>query len=538
MSSETTLKRWDNINIFDEYLSLIVYPLDFIVMVFLCILYVYLFIKDKNSKTHLIILISLILSIFYCVLSFIFIDDHLLLFGQYQNNKYFYVNLIFGIFILQRTCIYLFNTYKLKLSFKDSVFEINSYKIGITYCIFGIMCCGYFVIIYITSHNEKNQDTSMVLGTFVIIDILCAFISVKIFAIKINKLLAMQMFPEMKFMVYKLMVLCIIDIISSIIFILIPGILLYEYIKPCKIFCIDLIINNVCLILTFGKSNAIYKKLCCCFQCKMRTFWSSLITLRSRSPIDLSPTMTTPIPNSTVNTPKESSSDNTETNVPNPTPNNNNMSDDIVPVHETGNNKHITKFEFSKDPTSSNPSNPSNKVLPESIFTLSKKFNPKKSFELSNMEDPGIEIVYGKHSNTLKLPYKSYSSTNTTSLSAKDSISVSQQIIVTKPHNRSISTQNPISKSKRPDSIEEFVTKTMVEVQEPTGIEGNEVELTHENNNDSINDTSNNDTNIDTNPSWDKLTIKIDNNDDAYEALKRKTPSTCVKQMKELGIIM
>eukprot|EP00490_Sorites_sp_Unknown_P029636 CAMPEP_0114696250 /NCGR_PEP_ID=MMETSP0191-20121206/72336_1 /TAXON_ID=126664 /ORGANISM="Sorites sp." /LENGTH=53 /DNA_ID=CAMNT_0001993637 /DNA_START=531 /DNA_END=689 /DNA_ORIENTATION=- len=53
----------------------------------------------------------------------------------------------------------------------------------------------------------------------------------------------------------------------------------------------------------------------------------------------------------------------------------------------------------------------------------------------------------------------------------------------------------------------------MVQVQESKGIEGNEIELTHENNNDNVNDTSN-DTNNDDNPSWDKLTIKIDNDDD------------------------
>ena len=503
MSSEIGSRNY--INTFDEYLSLILYSMEFVVMVFLCILYVYLFIKDRNTKTHVIILISLILSMIYCVLSFIFIDGNVLLFGQYLNKKCFYINLISGIIILERTCLYIFNTYKLSISFKDSVFEINRHKSIISYGILALICCGYFISVYVASYNEltyschKNIRIGIILTIFVIIDILCAFISVKIFAVKINKLLAMQMFPEMKFLVYKLSILSIIDIFSSIIFILIPGILLHEYIKPHKLFCIDLIINNACLILTFGKSNKIYMKLCCCFQCEMENFWSSLITLRSRSPIDTSPT-----PNTPVNTPANS-------------PSNANISDKIVAINNTSDDK-------------DGLSNKQNSAfLTESIYALSKQFNPKRKSN-KNAFDNDIEIIY-KHSNTSKLPYKTYSnSTNNISLSSKDSITVSQQILINKQHDSNVIIPNtikemsPSNEPKRPDSIDEFVS-AMVELQEPTGYEGNEV------------DTPNDDDN-DTDTNWNQLSIVSDNDDDTYETLKRNTPSTCVKQMKELGIIM
>jgi len=179
------------------------------------------------------------------------------------------------------------------------------------------------------------------------------------------------------------------------------------------------------------------------------------------------------------------------------------------------------------------PMNLSNKNVSDSLASLAVAQNT-------------IHMSYKNGSNPSRLAYKNYSnSLNIPALSSKDSISVSQQIF-TKNNNIPVSITMPSlneakqsvnSKPKndriRRDSIDKFVT-TMVELQEPSGIEGNEVEgIKTSTDNIAVPDEFTR-----TDISWNHLTINIENNEDSYAVLKLKTPSTCVKQMKELGIII
>ena len=617
----------------DVYLSMIIYPISFIIFILLCILYLFLFINDQQTKTHYIILISLILSMIYCILSFIFIDGNVLLFKRYDIYGCFYGCLISGIIVLQRTCVYSFHAYKSKLSFTGSVFEIKKYIFIIVYLILAFICLGYFLLLYILSYKyptfqcSNNIYIGIILAVFVLMDILFAFISTKVFAVRIKKLLKIQMVPGMKFIVHKLTTLTIISILSSIIFILIFGLILNIYIKPYKIFAIDLIINNITLMCTFGKGNIIYNKLCCCFNFK--EFQLSLNKHRSNAVVGRSPTITgppsgwkTPVtPNSPTKVPltKGDSADSRELNDNND--NNKNTRNSITTDTNQKRKQYnptITHFDFDaemavkqsrdisiildvngvgttklKDTNITRESIGINKIL--KLPYKNKSYSLSNSLQLAskngghhsnsiklpyinksnshsnrlqlphNNSSNSIQLTYKNKSNSLRLPYKNYSnSSNICSLASQDSVSISQQIITknSEPDKLTVNisaTMPTVTETKstvhfkslsnterlRRDSIDKFVS-SMVELQEPTGIEGNEVESTTNNKT----STSNDDNDIDilydetSEIDWNNLTINIDDDnedeiiEDSYEVLKRTTPSTCVKQMKELGIIM
>ena len=518
---------------FNTQLSMIIYPIEFFILISLCIVYIFLFINDKKSKIHIIILISLILSMIYCVLSYIFIDGNI-------TYEYFYINLINGFIVFERTCIYICNAYKLNISFGGSIFEIKKYVFAFIYSILAVICCGYFILV--TLIRDDQTTFRIILITFVVMDIFCAVISVLIFAVKINKLLAIQMVPEMKFIVNKLTVLTMICTLSSVIFILIPGLLLPEYIKPSKLFCIDLVINNACLLLSFGNASNLYRKVCCCFNCK--NMGSTLVRIRSvavtgMSPRNVSPTTTTS-PN--LETTNNDNANNIEQENPKKEGNESipaTIKENITPKAITD---HIITIDLKTD-------------IPKTQTTLASKYKSdslKLPQTLHNKHSNSLQLPHKGISNSLGLPHKHYSnSLNVPGLSSFDSLSVSQQIITdtttkfdvlvpmtTVTETTAIDFDSNGQRIRR-DSIDHFVS-TMVEIQEPTGFEGNEMDTTN-NTQKTIKtpivtpyDVSNNG-DID----WNQLSIISDNNDDdTYETLKRNTPSTCVKQMKELGIIM
>ena len=505
-------KLWNTNNV-DLWVSMILYIIGLIMFILLCVLYVYLFIGDNKSKIHVIILISLILSMIYCILSFIFIDGNVLLFSKQDGHQYFYVNLISGIIVLQRTCIHVCNAYKLDISFNDSIFEVKKYKLILVYLGLSFICCVYFALIYIVRYTQIN--CVIISTTFIGSDILFSLISLRIFAVKIYKLLAIQMVPAMKFIVNKLTVLTMISTLSSIIFILIPVLLLPDNIKPYKLFCMDLIINNTCLIFSFGNASNLYRKLCCCFNCESNE--SRLARIISIAVAGVSPRVTDPSSEQNI------SNDICEIDRNNGNTNNN------VDIHQTNTDKvcNINPTNLVASKQNNITTIKINSIYP-SEHTLATKKKVSNSLQLPNKNI----------SNSLGLPRKHYSnSLNVAALSSFDSLSVSQQIIT--DTSRKFDVLIPMTTvTTTHDSVDEFVS-TMVEIQEPTGFEGNEVDTT--NNTKKIKtpmttpyDSSNN-RDID----WNQLSIISDNNDDdTYETLKRNTPSTCVKQMKELGIIM
>eukprot|EP00490_Sorites_sp_Unknown_P001261 CAMPEP_0114671722 /NCGR_PEP_ID=MMETSP0191-20121206/41619_1 /TAXON_ID=126664 /ORGANISM="Sorites sp." /LENGTH=295 /DNA_ID=CAMNT_0001932203 /DNA_START=305 /DNA_END=1192 /DNA_ORIENTATION=+ len=191
--------------------------------------------------------------------------------------------------------------------------------------------------------------------------------------------------------------------------------------------------------------------------------------------------------------------------------------------------------------------------MPKKRTTLTSKYK-SDSLKLpqirQNKHSNSLQLPHKGISNSLGLPHKHYSnSLNVPGLSSFDSLSISQQIITdttskfdvlapmtTVTETSAIDFDSNGQRIRR-DSIDHFVS-TMVEIQEPTGFEGSEMDT---NNTKKITKTpivtpydSSNNADID----WNQLSIISDNDDDTYETLKRNTPSTCVKQMKELGIII
>ena len=131
--------------------------------------------------------------------------------------------------------------------------------------------CGVYVINVLNGYNLYNvrsycnhiQCYGSLYIAFGLIDIIFLYRLTKLFRKRVRHLLDMSTQYSLNFVNQKMRVLCTVSIISSVLFISLSGI--NPYIKPYLLFGIDLIINNIILILSFGKSNNIYKSICCCF---------------------------------------------------------------------------------------------------------------------------------------------------------------------------------------------------------------------------------------------------------------------------------
>ena len=169
--------------------------------------------------------------------------------------------------VIQRYVVYLYHIRKLKKTFSGSAYALNAYIITLLYALLTvIVICGLSVLYWYT-YNETNitcQSNAIpyIIVTFGVLDIFFACLLTKLFTSKLECILKIKMVAAIHFVIVKLKKLCCISVISSILFIIVAG--LNGYIKPYTFYGIDIIINNIILILSFGKSNEIYIRICCC----------------------------------------------------------------------------------------------------------------------------------------------------------------------------------------------------------------------------------------------------------------------------------
>ena len=125
--------------------------------------------------------------------------------------------------------------------------------------------------IYVNATDSTNFDNSdcktvkdiiIILLIFSSLDIIFSFMLTTMLTKRLKLVLKIKMISKINNVYQKLQFLCFISILSSLVFILLSG--LNSYIKPYKLFSIDLLINNASLILSFGKTSSFYEKFCRC----------------------------------------------------------------------------------------------------------------------------------------------------------------------------------------------------------------------------------------------------------------------------------
>ena len=182
------------------------------------------------------------------------------------------LNTVTGLIIVQRFAVYVFDIHKLHLTFECSIFEIKYYKIIIGYIIVIALCVGYFVgifyvnptiTLYLNGNGCQNIKYISYVGLiFSILDTLLEYILTRLLTKRLEGVLKIKKVSKIENVVKKLQFLCIISILSTIIFISFP--ILFPYTKPQRIFSIDLVFRNGILILSFGRATHIYQRLCKC----------------------------------------------------------------------------------------------------------------------------------------------------------------------------------------------------------------------------------------------------------------------------------
>ena len=200
--------------------------------------------------------------------------------------------------------MYLFHILKLRISFKGSIFEIRKCVIKTLFVLIITICVGYFVsivviaqllpeyslkIIYMANDCRNISFIGYIGIILSILDAGLVFILTKLYTKRLNSLLTINMQYGLKTLYIKCIVLCITCILSNIIFILLPIINPYPYIKPYALFGIDLVINNTSFLLSFGKSNFIYNILCKCQRICITETKLQMTTAISQSTMTITP---------------------------------------------------------------------------------------------------------------------------------------------------------------------------------------------------------------------------------------------------------
>ena len=213
--------------------------------------------------------------------------------------------------VLQRTVLYIFHFYKLKVTFNDSIYAIKRNLVIIFHVIVLIIFFGYFGMVYIVTYDDNElcrniEYVKIVVISCIVLDILLSIALTRMFTKRLSNVLSMHMSASMYNVLKKVGILCLVSIISSIIFILIPSIF-GAYISPYKIFGFDLVFSNLCLLLQFGKTNKLYEYICCvnCIKCIRITnanpdfMLNTISNSRSLRTSTIQSTAQTPVPQST-----------------------------------------------------------------------------------------------------------------------------------------------------------------------------------------------------------------------------------------------
>ena len=231
---------------------------------------------DKRFNKFLIG--SLILSFIYIYLTYFLNVISVIVLG-YRWNHGCFIRLIcadipFG---LQRIVAYSFYILRLNVTFKNSTFEVSQTSINIIVILLIISVSITMILVGISGYlahdfgcdGEYQLFVIISVGLFNLNDIIWSIILSGIYIKKLRQLIRMMGTKQdaLVSIVQRLSILAFVTVISTIILFSITLIaVLWAYTLPS----IDLIINNICIMLSFAVFHQSYKK-CCCFCVKIQS---------------------------------------------------------------------------------------------------------------------------------------------------------------------------------------------------------------------------------------------------------------------------
>ena len=257
-------------------IEIILHSIICVLMLSVFMVYIIVFCKDKNKsssiekKFEIALLISIIIGLIIVFGNYFVSCLLVLIFDLRFDNGCFYRILFSGIGLgIQRSILYVFMVYRLKIVFKDSVFELNEKVIVFltSFIIIGGLIInvttGYLSYIHHDFLCANSQ--TLVINSIISqnLDVITSVVLMSLFIYKLNQLIKLSNDIAMKRVANKFTILTIVSVTSSLISIL--GVALDIF--PYQGVSMDLVINNVCMLLTFGVMNRYYQKLCICCLC-------------------------------------------------------------------------------------------------------------------------------------------------------------------------------------------------------------------------------------------------------------------------------
>ena len=231
----------------------------------------------KNIKTrmkkgfHGFLVASLILSFVYIYLFYINNVIFIIILGYRWNNGCFISGLYQLIFVFQRIITYSFYILRLNVTFKGSVFEVSKKNIRIMMIllivVLGSSAFPSIIAGYLINNFKCSGDyyKYYIYGGiwFNFVDISWCIILSIIYIKKLRQLLknVHAKTDQIRFIVNKLSVLAFVTVLST----LILWCIIFVTLKwTHTLVSIDLIINNICIMLSFKEFDPFYQYLCCC----------------------------------------------------------------------------------------------------------------------------------------------------------------------------------------------------------------------------------------------------------------------------------
>ena len=285
------------------YIELILHPLCCLIILILMIIYVWIFelknelccCKDKSNeyksrKNELyqkipklykrLLFASLIISGINIFGNLWMSNLSILLFDVRDSNHCFYRTLLGITVLLQRNLTYYFFISRLKLTFVGSAFAIKdtTYYIGISLAFISSLVSYSALVVLTRIHSSFTCASSMsivlVIVVLLIIDSIVQILLTVIFIGKLNGLIKLTNIDDnksasdsdikrqikLRLIVSKLTILCLVTVITTLIFSIIIGNI--ARMMTYQSYAIDLIINNICMMLSFAVLAHPYNKLC------------------------------------------------------------------------------------------------------------------------------------------------------------------------------------------------------------------------------------------------------------------------------------
>ena len=214
---------------------------------------------------------SLILSFIYVYLSYIFTSIFSIILGYRWNHGCFIRNIVCVLIGLQRIVAYSFYIIRLNVTFKGSIFEISSINIKIililliiTIIIGLIPTLVFAYIIKDFSCKGKYYYYYSFSGLlFIFIDLTWCIILSVLYIKKLRQLIRNvdDKCTDIRFIVHKLSVLAFVTVTSTLVTV---TAIFCTFIWVFALMSIDSVVNNICIILSFGIFDESYQYYCCC----------------------------------------------------------------------------------------------------------------------------------------------------------------------------------------------------------------------------------------------------------------------------------